>query len=556
MRGPVANRRLRGPGRMAGSPINLYQPVAKVPAAFEQGHPTLTARDGPPPIRGVAIVLPTGRRHVRPTIPHVWSRRTRHDSVCARRGRSVGWSWPSSGDAIPPDCVVRRLPMLSVRRGVHHGLICSTACSTSSSHQRRRRARTVAGEPVAAGAGGSNAMTRNVTSIGRRRFLQTGALGLGAGALGPGPAAGQGGGARPRPAAEPSAGRVRMSGDGLGLTPADQGRAARPACRRGPDRPRQLLERRRRRRARRAFRGPARQGARGVHAHRHPRQPSRGARPWPAAAGRAVVQAESHLFNDSGDCVQTLSGITLMPLAPGRGDVHPRRCAGGHRPHRPAAGCRDPCRRSRSRPRFAGVSASGSTRPSSTRVTAFARARGIGLHLDGARLFLQSACTGVGVAEYARPFDTVYVSLYKYFNAVSGAILAGPRALLDDMYRHTRPDVRGRGLPGAWPFAAVALHHLPGFVDRFRRAVGGVRGVHRIASPGTRRSGWNGCRPPRTSSGFGCPPPTPPASARGCATAVSIWGGRAPDGAVLVGVNETWNRATAEALAERFAAAL
>ena len=34
--------------------------------------------------------------------------------------------------------------------------------------------------------------------------------------------------------------------------------------------------------------------------------------------GRAIVQAESHLFNDSGDCVQTLSGITLMPLAPGR----------------------------------------------------------------------------------------------------------------------------------------------------------------------------------------------------------------------------------------------
>ena len=34
--------------------------------------------------------------------------------------------------------------------------------------------------------------------------------------------------------------------------------------------------------------------------------------------GRAVVQAESHLYNDSGDCVQTLSAITLMPLASGR----------------------------------------------------------------------------------------------------------------------------------------------------------------------------------------------------------------------------------------------
>ncbi len=34
-----------------------------------QGHPTLTARDGSPPIRGGATVLPTAR--VRPTIPHV-----------------------------------------------------------------------------------------------------------------------------------------------------------------------------------------------------------------------------------------------------------------------------------------------------------------------------------------------------------------------------------------------------------------------------------------------------------------------------------------------------
>ena len=63
-------------------------------------------------------------------------------------------------------------------------------------------------------------MARNGTSLGRRRFLQTGALGLGAGALGPGLAVGQGGGS----VVEPTPGRVRMSGDGLGLTPADQGR--------------------------------------------------------------------------------------------------------------------------------------------------------------------------------------------------------------------------------------------------------------------------------------------------------------------------------------------
>src|SRR4051812_6881391 len=33
---------------------------------------------------------------------------------------------------------------------------------------------------------------------------------------------------------------------------------------------------------------------------------------------RALLQADSHLYRDCGDCVQTLSGITLIPLAPGR----------------------------------------------------------------------------------------------------------------------------------------------------------------------------------------------------------------------------------------------
>ena len=33
---------------------------------------------------------------------------------------------------------------------------------------------------------------------------------------------------------------------------------------------------------------------------------------------RVLVQRESHIYNDSGDCAQELSGLTLIPLAPGR----------------------------------------------------------------------------------------------------------------------------------------------------------------------------------------------------------------------------------------------
>src|ERR1700716_693784 len=38
-----------------------------------------------------------------------------------------------------------------------------------------------------------------------------------------------------------------------------------------------------------------------------------------ARSGRRVlVQRESHLYNDEGDCAQQLSGLTLVPLAAGR----------------------------------------------------------------------------------------------------------------------------------------------------------------------------------------------------------------------------------------------
>ena len=394
-------------------------------------------------------------------------------------------------------------------------------------------------------------MTRNRTSIDRRRFLQTGALGLGAGALGPGLAAGQGVGSGSGSATEPGNGRVRMSGDGLGLTPADhgrilsrladEGRIARDSYSNGgvvgelEERFAALLGKER------AVFMPT--GTLANHL---------AVRALAGGRGRAILQAEAHLYNDSGDCVQTLSGITLMPLAPGRATFTLEeveevvdRTAGG-RVSRPVSviSIETPVRR-RFGERF--------DQAELDRIAAFARERGIRLHMDGARLFLQSACTGVDVAEYARPFDTVYVSLYKYFNAASGAILAGPRALLDDMY-HTRR-MFGAGLPGAWPFAAVALQHVPGFVGRFRRAVEVSEAfIERV----TRHEAFAVERMPAPTNLFRLrvsASDTAAFRARLRDRGVDL-GRPGPDGRVLVGVNETWNRATAESLSERFTASL
>lgn len=189
---------------------------------------------------------------------------------------------------------------------------------------------------------------------------------------------------------------------------------------------------------------------------------------------RVLVQQESHLWNDEGDCATQLSGLTLVPLAPGRATfslAEVEAAVAGAPEMRVAVpvgaiSIETPVRR------VAGEAFD----PAEMRaISAFARERGIGLHLDGARLLLEAAYTGIAPADTAALFDTVYVSLWKYLNAASGAILAGPRALLDGLYHQRR--MFGGSLPHAWPYAAVALHFLDGFAERFAQAVFAADGL-------------------------------------------------------------------------------
>ena len=91
------------------------------------------------------------------------------------------------------------------------------------------------------------------------------------------------------------------------------------------------------------------------------------------------------------------------------------------------------------------------------------------MHLDGARLFIASAYTGISPAEYAAQFDTVYVSLWKYFNCGIGAILAGPKSVLDGMFHVRR--MFGGNLAVGWNAALVARHFMDGFEGRLKSAV-------------------------------------------------------------------------------------
>jgi threonine aldolase len=264
---------------------------------------------------------------------------------------------------------------------------------------------------------------------------------------------------------------------------------------------------------------------------------------------RVIVQDVSHVYNDTGDGCQALSNLNLVPLAPGtatftRGDVErvlARTASGRVAAQVGAISIESPIRRLRGELFDYGEM---------KRVAAFARERDIGLHLDGARLFLASAFTGVSPAEYASLFDTVYISLWKYFNAANGAVLAGPAKVIDGLFHVRR--MFGGALWNAWPFAAVARHYAEGFLDRYAGAV-------RVSEDFARalRDPFRVDRIPGGSHLFYVRAPGADlARIRQRLAADRI---HAPEPivhenapALLLGVNESWSRSTGAPLAEAF----
>lgn len=88
----------------------------------------------------------------------------------------------------------------------------------------------------------------------------------------------------------------------------------------------------------------------------------------------------------------------------------------------------------------------------------FTREAGIGLHLDGARLWNASAASGIGVDVLAGMFDTVSVCLSKGLGAPVGSLVAGPADLMAEARSWRRR--LGAGWRQAGVLAAAGLHAL------------------------------------------------------------------------------------------------
>jgi threonine aldolase len=118
-------------------------------------------------------------------------------------------------------------------------------------------------------------------------------------------------------------------------------------------------------------------------------------------------------------------------------------------------------------------------------VAGAARAHGLALHLDGARVMNAAAASGRPAREIAAPFDSVTLCLSKGLGCPVGAILAGSRAFVEAAWRPKH--LLGGALRQSGVLAAAGLYALEHNVGRLaedhrnaRRLAEGLAEIGRV----------------------------------------------------------------------------
>ena len=97
-------------------------------------------------------------------------------------------------------------------------------------------------------------------------------------------------------------------------------------------------------------------------------------------------------------------------------------------------------------------------------LAAAARAEGLALHMDGARLLNACVATATAAADFAATVDSLWIDFTKGLGAPIGAVLAGSRAFIAEARRYKH--VFGGAMRQAGIAAAGCLHALDHHVER------------------------------------------------------------------------------------------
>ena len=184
---------------------------------------------------------------------------------------------------------------------------------------------------------------------------------------------------------------------------------------------------------------------------------------------KVFVQDTSHVYRDEADAAQSIFNKRLMPLAKNQtfftADELKKAIENldSEEVFKSGLGCvsiENPVRRT-----------DGRMIPLDEikKISEYCRSKNIKLHLDGARLYMASAWSGVSIKEYSTYFDTVYISLYKYLGASAGAILCGDKTLIEKMPHMIK--IHGGNMFGNWLNAAMASYKLDGIEERLKGAI-------------------------------------------------------------------------------------
>jgi len=176
-----------------------------------------------------------------------------------------------------------------------------------------------------------------------------------------------------------------------------------------------------------------------------------------------IVEWESHIFNYETAGPSLLSGVQMFPLKGERGIISAEQVAQAIRPAayympRTTLICLENTHNM----------AGGMIYPIDQigEISVLAKARGIRLHLDGARLWNACVATGNSPRAYARYVDSVAVCFSKGLGAPIGSALVGSREAIERARTYRK--IFGGGMRQVGVIASAAAYAMEHHVDRLK----------------------------------------------------------------------------------------
>jgi threonine aldolase len=180
-----------------------------------------------------------------------------------------------------------------------------------------------------------------------------------------------------------------------------------------------------------------------------------------APGDEVLLDIESHIFQYEVGAVANVAGLMPMPIQSEAGMLDPDRVAAAIRERDihypiPRVLCLENTH-NRSGGRVIPLSLH-------ERLCELARARGLAIHLDGARIFNAAIAAGVPVTAYTSTVDSVMFSLSKGLSCPLGSVLAGPTEFIERARLARRR--LGGGMRQAGIIAAAGIVALETMVER------------------------------------------------------------------------------------------